>query len=334
MKILQWLMMISMVTCLSTANSYAQDEPRMDALRDMFQRDYLKVGFVFQFVGDFQQERNSGFNGFSVANMRLKVHGQLDRGFGYLLQTNFINTLSVLDAKMSLRPNNAVGFDAGLFKSPFSAEFLTAADAIDFVNRSTVVSTLAPNRQVGLQISGRSTMNGLYYKAGVFNGNRSITGNDNDRFMYVVRAGLDRAFSNNENRVLFGVNSAYSEDTASNVDTERVLWGGDLRLTFGPLMLAGEYIRARITRNQGVAIEEEPDGWHITSGWIIAEGHQLLVRLDTFRQDNSAADSELVIFGYNYWPTSFSELQVNYVIDGNNSDLENHQLLINTQIAF
>ena len=286
MKDLKLILILLLSSHLWLGSVFAQDEPKMESLREVFQRDYLKIGFVFQFVGDFQQERTSGFNGFSIANMRLTVQGNLDRGFGYLVRTNFINSTSVLDAKMSLRPNPGIGFDAGLFKTPFSQEFLTPADGIDFVNRSTVVSTLAPNRQVGLQVSGRSITSGIFYKAGLFNGNRTFSGNDNDKFMYVARLGLQRAFGEEGNNILLGVNSAYSEDTARNRNTERVLWGADLRLTFGPLLISSEYIRGRLTDNQALVTETNPDGWHVTSGWMVVEGHQLLVRLDTYRPDS------------------------------------------------
>lgn len=72
---------------------------------------------------------------------------------------------------------------AGLFKSPFSYEFLTGSASIDFVNRSTVVNQLAPNRQIGFQLGGNFSGGKLRYKAGVFNGNGlGINQNNDDQF--------------------------------------------------------------------------------------------------------------------------------------------------------
>ena len=65
----------------------------------------------------------------------------------------------------------AVRIDVGQFKSPFSYEFLTPSQSIDFVNRSQVVTALAPGRQLGAQI-GFEWSEGRYgARVGVFNGN-------------------------------------------------------------------------------------------------------------------------------------------------------------------
>ncbi len=87
---------------------------------------------------------------------------------------------------MNYKVSNELKVDAELFKAPFSKNFLTGSESIDFVNRSQVVSILAPNRQIGVKLSGSFSGKTISYQAGVFNGNRyANNNNDNNDFMYL-----------------------------------------------------------------------------------------------------------------------------------------------------
>ena len=78
----------------------SQDEPLIEKLRATFQKEYFSMGLLLQTVADFQTERSlPGYNGFSIANFRLKIYGELDKNFGYFVQANFINLPGLLDAK-------------------------------------------------------------------------------------------------------------------------------------------------------------------------------------------------------------------------------------------
>jgi hypothetical protein len=73
------------------------DEPLYDKLKKDFQKEYLRIGSLLQFVGDLQPEQNLwGTNGFTIANLRLKVSGNLDHGFGYVVQTKFDRSPAIL----------------------------------------------------------------------------------------------------------------------------------------------------------------------------------------------------------------------------------------------
>jgi hypothetical protein len=78
-----------------------EGEPLYDELVRTFKKKSLSIGALFQTVGVFQWERSlPGGNGFSIANMRLSISGELDSGFGYFFQTNFARSPTVLDAMM------------------------------------------------------------------------------------------------------------------------------------------------------------------------------------------------------------------------------------------
>ena len=312
----------------------AQDEPLGEALKENFKKSYLSVGMLLQTVGDFQGERTvAGNNGFNISNFRLSLRGELDRGFAYFVQANFIASPAILDARLSYRLSPGFTLDAGQFKVPFSKEFLTTADAIDFVNRSQVVAALVPGRDIGVQLRSELAGPAVTATLGGFNGNRSETNNnDNGEFLYAGRLALAPSSGSLE----LGVNAAYSRDRNATVAGEsfrgkRFLAGGDIRWQEGPVLLAGEYIYASL-KSSGAEIN--PAGFHATAGYMVAQNQQLLFRFDSFRPDGQSADSDQVIFGYNLWPTSLSEVQVNYIVNPDDNELKHHQVLLNFQVAF
>jgi hypothetical protein len=83
------------------------------------------------------------------------LSGSLDGDFDYFLQTNFAASPSILDARVGWTASEQFGVWAGRFKTPVSAELLTFAGSLDFVNRSRMVEALAPGRQMGVQFRGR-----------------------------------------------------------------------------------------------------------------------------------------------------------------------------------
>ena len=147
---LGWLLLgLAGAPALWSQQSQAPDDQNM--VRAV-KKDYCSLGFLVQSVADFQPERTLvGSNGFSIANVRILVSGRLQGSFGYLIQTSMIKSPALLDAKVYYEFSPAFAMDFGQFKAPFSAEYLIYAGNIDFVNRSQVVSALAPGRQIGLQ---------------------------------------------------------------------------------------------------------------------------------------------------------------------------------------
>lgn len=331
--------LIFLLGVVSPLAAQTDGEPKLDDLREHFQKDYLSVGILFQTVADFQADRTfAGNNGFSVANMRVKLFGELDHGFGYFLQANFISSPAMLDANMSYRFSPRMTLVGGLSKSPFSAEFLTGADAIDFVNRSQVVSALAPGRQIGVQLKTQPA-DRFTFDIGLFNGNGfAPNGNDDDSFLAAARIqhqtdpdapanltlGLNIAFSDDSNVSLLGLPGGFSGT--------RVLEGGDVRFTLDRWLISSEVIAGQL----------DPDGpgdfkaWgaHSTIGYTLTEKIQGLFRLDWFESDDLGIDSQLLVFGLNWWPTGATELQFNYIVDADDAALDHHQLLINAQVAF
>ena len=98
------------------------------------------------------------------------------------------------------------------------------------------------------------------------------------------------------------------------------------------LFLSGEAIFSSFEPAVGNKID--PQGFHITGGYMVSLNSQVLFRFDTFQTDKSSDSSDLLIFGYNLWPSKVAEFQANYILDLDQSEFKHHQLLLNLQINF
>lgn len=323
------------------AQSSGEGASDFEEFRQQFKKDYFSVGALLQTVGDYQPERFSGTNGFRVGNARMKIYGEFDEGFGYLLQTNFTSSTSILDATTYYRFSPGFQVQAGLFKTPFSYEFLTGAPALDVIGRSTVVNQLTPNRQVGAQISGRTNDGILSYKAGVFNGNRFGANRNNDnQLLYVGRleANFETDASTTGNKITFGMNASYEDKKQENatgnlIDRFRgkqTLLGSDVHITQGELMLKGELIYSWLESITGD--EFNPFGYHATVGYHATPDFQLLARWDYFDGDVLANNARNVVAAINVFPSDISKIQVNYIIPTEES-LDYSRFLVNFQVA-
>jgi len=139
---------------------------------------------------------------------------------------------------------------------------------------------------------------------------------------------------------------SYSEDKEINFsdlthfpifEGKRYLYGTDLRLELFNFLISGEYILAKYEANMDQNLMESSitlDGYYLTFGYRIVQNFQILFRLDSFYADKLSYEDELLVFGLNFWPNKFSELQLNILIDRNKIGFKNQQFLFNSQISF
>ncbi len=320
------------------------DEPAFQRLLAHVQRDYLRLGLLLQTVADVQIDRTAtGGNGFNISNFRVALSGELDAGFGYFLQTNFAAAPAILDASMYYDVSRALRLRVGQFKAPFSREFLTSAASIDFVNRAQGVTALAPGRQLGMSVTAANTSGTAGVSAGLFNGNGTApNGNDGNELLYAARVfGTLRPVNagSDDTTIDVGVNVAYSRDGSARLPGiatvfagKRTLVGLDAGTRIGRTSLSGEVILASL--NPDVGETRNPWGLHLTAGYMMTGKTQALIRFDGLDADAIAGRSDLIIFGFNAWPTTVTEFQVNYVIDTGDAAFDHHQLLVNFQFGF
>ena len=329
------------IAIIFNASSQAQnsEEPLFEEFKNIFSKPYLRIGFVLQTTGNFQIEREAGISGFELNNLRFKLSGKFDKGIGYAIQTSFTRSPSILDARIYYELDKSFIVDAGLYKAPFSREFLISTPYTDFISRAQLVA-LVPNRQIGVTARGLIPGTQLTYSAGIFNGNRySSSGNDNNDMMLVGRLSFNPAISQNKsNKLEIAVNAAQSNDRNVNIspinnafEGKRFLLGGDMRLEYGKLMLSGEVVYAKL--DPAVGEEIEPFSYQATIGYMTTDKMQVLLRLDSFKMNELVDASEQVILGINIWPTQISQFRVNYVIPIKSMP-KHHTLLVGAQVAF
>lgn len=318
---------------LLTQTLSAQDSQLFKELKENFKKKYFNVGLFFQTVADYQNERTSGSNnGFSLTNIRLTISGELDEGFGYSMQTNFINSKPILDAMIYHKFSKVIRVDAGQFKAPFSSEYLTSDPQLDFINRSQVTSAYSPKRQIGFQVRGNVVEDAVSVIAGMFNGNGINTTNDDDKFMYVGRVVITPSISENAKLLVSG-NAAYNEVTSSAFAGNRITAGGDFKLTVNDFMLAGEFITESSKPDSGETLTNS--GLQFTAGYHLSKSVQVLGRYDVLNPDDIIGKkNSLVILGCNYWPTEVTKIQFNYIVNTDQSQLKYNHILLACQLAF
>ena len=339
MKYFFSLLIAMAIICSVSSKAQNSEEPLFEDLKNAFSKPYLRIGLVLQTTGNFQIERQAGTNGFELTNLRLKLSGKFDKGIGYAIQTSFTRSPSILDARIYYEIDKSFIVDAGLYKAPFSREFLISTPYTDFVSRAQLVA-LVPNRQIGLTARGLIPGTQLTYSAGIFNGNRySSSGNDNNDMMLVGRLSFNPKISENKgDKLEIAVNVAQSNDKNVNIspinnafEGKRFLLGGDTRLEYDKWMISGEAVYAKL--DPADAEEFEPFSYQATIGYMTTDKMQVLLRLDSFKMNESVDASEQVILGINIWPTKISQFRVNYVIPIKSMP-KHHTLLVGAQVAF
>lgn len=231
---------------------------------------------------------------------------------------------------MSYKFSEQAKIKIGQFKAPFSSEELTSASVIDFVNRSNVVNNLAPKRQIGLEFSGNSNNNIITYKAGIFNGNKTVNGNNDKKFLYAGRVGLNPIMKDKVNLML-GINTAYNDANDNLENGKELLTGGDLRFNLYNFLLSGEFIYSSKKRFNNTI---DAKGYYLTAGYNIINEVQILLRWDDYLPYKILGnESRYIIIGCNIWPTEATEFQLNYLINSNDSEFNHNQILFNAQVA-
>jgi phosphate-selective porin len=323
-------LLLLFVSFFSYLNIYPQSADSLfNTFKNNFQKKYFSVGLQLQTTGDYQDERLSGKNGFNLQNVRLKIYGEFDEGFGYFFQTNFVNTKPVLDAYIYHKFSDLLRVDIGQYRVPYSYEYLTSATALDFVYRSQAANSLSPKRQIGVTL--RSNLTGeLNLAAGIYNGNGTNTANDNNFFMYVSRLAYSPKLAGG--KLTAAASTAYSKDESENGRLNRLMFGGDIRFENQYLILGSEFSQQEL--EDPADIMEKTNGYHITAGYKINKYFQVLGRYDVLNFEGDDPDNKLIIAGLNFIQTDIARFQFNYVVNADDSKIEHNQVLLSAQAAF
>jgi len=312
-------------------------EGQVQELQKNLKNDYFSFGLLLQGQADFQPERPSGNNGFRASKGRFKMSGEFNNKFGYKLQASMLRAPSVLDANVYYKPASGLELKAGLFKSPFSHEYLTGAGSVLFAGRSTVVNQLGTKRQLGLQLDTYTSGKTFRFTGGIFNGNNfGGNANSDNKFLYIGR--VESYLGTDDNQVKIGTSVAHESKEISgsgNLSTgylgEQTLLTAYTSINQGNLMVDGEFITG--WRNPEFGPDSNPYGYYLTGGYYVTDNSRLLVRWDAFEGDNLAQDTEQILVGFNHMPNTFTKLKLTYILP-TNQDIEYSNFLAILQIGF
>ena len=132
----------------------------------------------------------------SINRARLAASGNVIESVTWRIQGEFRTgsvgtgraSVSLQDAYIRYAPKSWA-LQAGQFKTPFTREFITSLADIETADRSTVVDSLAPKRDIGLM--GEYTYRKVSLWAGVFNGEgQNVTANTDSTLLGVARAAV------------------------------------------------------------------------------------------------------------------------------------------------
>lgn len=259
-------------------------------------------------------------DGFRIRTTRLRLAGRAP-SLDYAIQTDFAGSPLLLDAFARVHLSPRIRIRAGLFKTPFSAEFLTSRPDLLFAERARVSNNIPPKRQVGATLGAEVLPDHVTATMGAFNGPRGPTVNDNNHLLYVGR--LEASSSLGPTQIEGGINAAYSIDDgvtlprlrpAQNVFVgTRVLYGLDGRVETDRWLLVGELNVAQLDP-KGPVESRSAWGYSLAAAMNVADASQMLVRFDRFDPDSPVHNvpDERLTFGYNYDPTSMLRVLLNY----------------------
>lgn len=332
--------MAAVALVLGLVGSVQGQEEDLAALRRQIKSEELSLTLLLQSTGEADPASGSGYrSGFRVPNARVALSGELfRRRFSYLLQGNFAVSPGLLDLRLGYHPIPELGIELGQFKAPFSQEALTGAGALEFTERSAVVTALAPGRQVGAQLLASTTNGAADLAVGGFNGNgQGRASNDDDRLLLAGRLGL-HPFRTARFKLDLAVQAGISTDSMAPIGTlvpsfagRRRLLGADLRMESNGWLVAAEAIHARLDFNSGAT--KDPMGWYLTVGRAISGAVQVLTRWERFDTDGMGSDQNLLVLGGQFRPNSAMRFRVHYGLPLTADPLGAHRIVGGAQLS-
>lgn len=210
----------------------------------------------------------------SINRARLTAYGTVAANFTWRIQGEF-RTGSVGTGKASVSLQDAYiryktgdfGVQVGQFKTPFTREFITSLADVETADRSTVVDSIAPKRDMGIMadyaIGPTATL-----MLGVFNGEgQNVTANTDSTLLWVGRASV-RPIA----YLTVGANVAtYGSDSTR--------YGVDAGIEYLGAALKGEYIGQH---RDGGTLDDK--GWYAQGTYKVLPWVQLVLKQEDFRR--------------------------------------------------
>jgi phosphate-selective porin len=171
--------------------------------------------------------------------------------------------------------HNALGVQIGQFKTPFTREFITSLAEVETADRSTVVDSLAPKRDIGVMadyaMGGRATVS-----LGVFNGEgQNVTANRDSSALGVARVSV--------RPVPFLVLST----NAARYFQDSTRYGADASVESPWIVLRGEYVGQHHDQASG-----DDKGWYAVVAAPLRPWVQPVLKYEWFNRPSVALQAQ------------------------------------------
>lgn len=211
----------------------------------------------------------------TINRARLQATGTIATGFSYKVQGEFRTGNAGRNASVSLTDafirfsHQAAGVQVGQFKTPFTWEYLTSIADIETPDRSTVVDSLAPKRDIGI-MGDYQAGKYLLFSAGVFNGEGvNVTSNRDSTVLGVARAAIKPV-----PQITIGVNVA-------RWFGDSLRYGADVSYQDLRFVARGEYIGGA---RDSLDIKDDW-GWYALAGYKPVPAVQVVAKYEDFRRE-------------------------------------------------
>jgi hypothetical protein len=231
----------------------------------------------------------------SINRARLTASGAVIEAVTWRVQGEFRTgsvgtgraSVSLQDAYIRYNPSTWA-VQAGQFKTPFTREFITSLADVETADRSTVVDSLAPKRDIGLM--GEYTYRQLSLWAGVFNGEgQNVTANPDSTVLGMARLAV---------RVLPQLSLAVN---GARYFGDSTRYGVDAAFEDARFAVKGEYLGQR--RDQ--ALGSDDWGWYGLGTVYVIPTVQAVGKYEEFGRPavTTAVKSQAWTAGLNVYPS-------------------------------
>ncbi len=376
-------LLLSLAAALGPASGFAQElDPLLDKLTEkgvLSEQDReevlarrageknavppfsLKMGgsIQFRFAAQPNDPQTQGAeDSFRIRRARLSADGTLVEDVDFHLEVDVSRAAALEEAEIRLLVLPGANVTLGQFKTPFSMENWTSTKKLDMVERTQVVTALAPDKDIGVMAGGQFFAKRFGYRAAVVNGNgHNNSANDNDQFLYVLRLEgtplQHLPLWNKDLTITVGANGAYSRDSAARADAvfgvknaigvtsqgARRLAGTDLFAQLGNLSFKAEYLWAEFTPYLSGKRHIRAYGYYLQGGWYLTPKLQALAQYQAFDPDKDVRNNSDILWttlGLNYYIYGYSlRTQANYIFKRERTNsVRDDALLVSIQLLF
>jgi len=210
----------------------------------------------------------------TVNRVRFGADGSLPNRFTYRIMVEYeAGGNARTAAAVSLRDayirwtRNALAFQAGQYKTPFSRNFVTSLALLETVDRPSVVDTLATKRDIGVMAEYLPRPEASL-SLGVFNGEGQNIPANRDSTVLVVSRAVVRPFS----QLSLGASGATYERDSTR-------WGFEASVEQSGALLRAEWIAQH---RRGHSSNDE--GWFVLGAMRVLPWAQLVAQVEDFKR--------------------------------------------------